>query len=185
MLDRNLLTGDFPREMKNLRFLEHLDMAAVNCTGNLFDGLPDESLRYVNVAYSTFGGIPLPNSMSRFTNLEHIRFQEAHLNGTIPTTLGLLTKLTLLDLWVNDLTGPVPSELGLLTKLSYLDIGTNDLEGSLPTELWSLTKLDKLFMDTNMLTGTVPESYCDYPKHSFSIDCANVTCSCCECGSWL
>ena len=42
------------------------------------------------------------------------------MNGTIPTELGMLTKLRLLWLWHNDFSGKIPSELGKLTNLTKL-----------------------------------------------------------------
>ena len=47
--------------------------------------------------------------------------------GTLPTSLGLLTALTYLDLSQNKLQGTLPSALGLMTSLLYLDLSGNSL----------------------------------------------------------
>ena len=49
------------------------------------------------------------------------------LTGTLPSELGLLSKLTELDLSTNILRGTLISELGLLTRLRLLHLGENEL----------------------------------------------------------
>ncbi|KAJ4847425.1 hypothetical protein Tsubulata_006530 [Turnera subulata] len=58
------------------------------------------------------------------------------LNGTIPATLGNLTKLVSLDLYNNNLTGPIPSSLGNVTSLRRLN--GNKLNGTIPLEVLAL-----------------------------------------------
>ena len=48
-----------------------------------------------------------------------------------------------LSLANNGLTGDIPSELGLLTKLSTLELHGNELTGIVPTELGNLSLLGK------------------------------------------
>ena len=57
------------------------------------------------------------------------------LTGSIPTELGLLTKLYSLSFENNNHTGPIPSELGLLTKIGKLHLGNNSLTGAIPETL--------------------------------------------------
>jgi hypothetical protein len=76
------------------------------------------------------------------------------LTGTIPSEIGLLSKLTRLAL--NSVTGTIPSEVGLLTKLTYLDLWRNSLTGTIPSEVGLLTKLNVLDLSINSLTGTIP-----------------------------
>ncbi len=67
------------------------------------------------------------------------------LNGTLPTSLGDLTALELLNLRSNDLTGAVPSELVDLTHLASLVLnGNRALTGPLPGGLRELTDLNTL-----------------------------------------
>jgi len=78
------------------------------------------------------------------------------LTGSIPTEIGLLTMLQILDLYNNELTGSIPTEIGLLTMLQILDLYINELTGSIPTEIGLLTMLDELYLDGNQLTGSIP-----------------------------
>ena len=78
------------------------------------------------------------------------------MSGAIPTELGSLAKLQVLDLWGNQLTGPIPASLGGLANLEQLDLSQNQLSGAIPTELGSLTKLQGLWLYRNQLSGEIP-----------------------------
>jgi hypothetical protein len=82
--------------------------------------------------------------------------QTNQLTGSIPTQLGNLTNLQVLNLHRNRLTGPIPSQLGNLASLVYAALNANQLTGSIPTELGSLTSIQSLFLDENRLTGAIP-----------------------------
>jgi hypothetical protein len=56
----------------------------------------------------------------------------------------------------NTLTGTIPSSLGSLTKLSSMDLHLNNLEGTIPSSLASMTKLTQIDLFDNALTGLVP-----------------------------
>ena len=58
-----------------------------------------------------------------------LRLSGNHLSGTLPASLGNLTKLTRLSLARNQLTGEIPEELGNLASLRYLYLNNNQLTG--------------------------------------------------------
>ena len=81
------------------------------------------------------------------------------LSGTLPTQLGLLSRLSFrLDLAHNSLSGTLPTQLGLLSQLSHgVSLQGNFLSGTLPTELGLLNQLIySLEMYDNSLSGTLP-----------------------------
>ena len=80
------------------------------------------------------------------------------MHGSIPSQLGELRALTVLDLFSNGLGGSIPTELSLLTGLTKLDLGKNSLRGSIPTQLGVITKLTSLQLNNNRLTGPIPFS---------------------------
>ena len=86
-----------------------------------------------------------------------LRLQSNNLNGTLPTSLGNLTKLTWLELQFNQLSGPIPKELGTLGLLTELALYKNQLTGSIPAELGSLSNLNALRLGFNHLDGSVPK----------------------------
>ena len=83
---------------------------------------------------------------------------ENQLSGTIPASLGSLTRLEYLDLFRNQLSGSIPSSLGSLTRLRQLNLDGNRLTGSIPRSLGDLTRLANLWLSGNELSGTIPES---------------------------
>jgi len=80
--------------------------------------------------------------------------------GTLSSTIGLLTSLTLFRVGTNDITGTIPTSLGYLVKLGRLGLGITSISGTVPTELGYLSQLYSLALDINSLTGTVPSSLC-------------------------
>jgi len=67
-----------------------------------------------------------------------------------------------LSLEGNLLTGSLPTELGLCTRLRSLTLGKNELSGELPSELGQLFSLRTVSLDGNRFTGTVPSDLCDW-----------------------
>ena len=46
----------------------------------------------------------------------------------------------------NDLEGPMPDSLGLLSKLQYLNLAHNTLTSSVPLSIWQLQNLGHLIL---------------------------------------
>jgi len=91
------------------------------------------------------------------------------LNGTIPNSIGTLTKLTNLDLnsctsytsCTNLLNGTIPTTIGYLTNLQYLSLAGNivagiGLNGTIPTTIVNLISLTLMEFPSNKLVGTIP-----------------------------
>jgi len=81
------------------------------------------------------------------------------LTGTFPRELSLLCNIyDTIDLSVNEIVGSIPTHLGLLSKLQNIMLQQNKLESSLPTELGSMTDLKAFDISGNFeINGTFPE----------------------------
>ena len=79
-----------------------------------------------------------------------------NLNGTIPSELGNLSSLNILNLFDNQLGGTIPPELGKLTSLILLNLSQNELRETIPLALTDLTFLVVLNLSNNQLSGTIP-----------------------------
>lgn len=77
------------------------------------------------------------------------------LKGSIPSTLGFLSRLQWIDLSYNELTSTLPSSLGSMNSLLSLKLISNQLINPLPTHLGSLTNLQTLDLTSNRFTGTI------------------------------
>ena len=119
-LDDNGLTGEIPRELGGLTYLESLFLGNNRLTGEI------------------------PRELGGLTNLEWLFLGSNGLTGGIPRELGGLTNLEWLFLERNGLTGGIPQELGGLTNLESLELHNNHLTGEIPRELGGLTKLEYL-----------------------------------------
>ncbi|RCV31703.1 hypothetical protein SETIT_6G199300v2 [Setaria italica] len=98
-------------------------------------------------------------------DLSHNRF-----HGLIPTTIGKLSALHVLNMSGNSFTGEIPHELGNLVHLESLDLSWNRLSGEIPQELaMSLTSLEWLNLSYNTLSGRIPSGpqISTFPSSSF------------------
>lgn len=76
-------------------------------------------------------------------------------SGTLPTTIGLMSSLTFLELQNNRIGGSIPSEIGDIVKLGKLNLMQNRLSGTIPTEVSRLTAMVGLNLADNRLGGTL------------------------------
>lgn len=81
------------------------------------------------------------------TDLEELNVSNNNLIDALPSQIGKLKKLRILNASNNQMTG-VPAEVGQLTNLEILDLSNNQLTG-LPNELANLKNLKTLNLSGN------------------------------------
>ncbi|KAF7836346.1 MDIS1-interacting receptor like kinase 2-like [Senna tora] len=82
-------------------------------------------------------------------NLNHTGLQ-----GTLQHfNFSAFPNLLLLNLKFNQLSGSIPESIGVLSKLQFLDLNNNDLSGTIPLSLANLTQLYELDLSKNNITG--------------------------------
>ncbi|KAI0531253.1 hypothetical protein KFK09_000806 [Dendrobium nobile] len=79
-----------------------------------------------------------------------------HFEGEIPSAIGQLISLQVLNMSHNYLIGKIPPQLGNLPQLESLDLSMNSLSGNIPHELVSLHFLSFLNLSYNNLVGKIP-----------------------------
>eukprot|EP00833_Pecoramyces_ruminatium_P003293 jgi/Orpsp1_1/1177325/evm.model.c7180000060998.1 len=146
----NMIEGEIPEEIGELKDLTRLFLSTNNLTGNI------------------------PNTIGNLENLEYLWLYYNNLNGTIPSSIGALSNLKSLNLHGNELSGNIPSELGNLKNLEILDLHNNKLEGDIPDSFENLTKLNMLYLNENKFNITnvscMPENvqYCNFKSNQIS-----------------
>lgn len=132
--------------------------------------LPKEKRWSQSVGYSKWNGVTTKEFRSRapFKARRVIALDLSHLSmfgnetvgrkGTIPSTLGDLTKLRKLNLCYNFIKGSIPSSIVKLGELTNLRLEYNQITGILPKGMEGLKKLDYLAINNNKLEGGIGES---------------------------
>ena len=158
--------GFIPPEVSLLTSLEAVDitMAGINVTFQ--ELLPAQMEGLANLTAFNFSNNGIHGMIPEEINVTLNGVQELDmegnvLNGTIPTTIGLLGDVTYLSFGLNALTGTLPSELGLLQRLTSLKLFNNTLTGTIPIELSNLPNLTNLDLSGNSFDGSPPREVCD------------------------
>ncbi|XVF18583.1 hypothetical protein REPUB_Repub11eG0035300 [Reevesia pubescens] len=194
-LSNNVLYGTgIPTSLSNCRLLQNLDLSHNELQGKIPAALGN--LKYLNLAHNDLSGsIPLelgwtcrtlvkldlsgnrlsvqlqvpfnnitgsiPPSLGNVTKLQVLNLSSNALSGNIPSRLCFSsTSLKKLLLAGNFLSGPVPSDIGNCKNLRTIDFSLNNLSGSIPPDVWMLPHLSDLIMRGNnfLLSGEIPAS---------------------------
>lgn len=92
----------------------------------------------------------------RMGSLQVLDLHSCSIRGSLPLSLGRLSRLRILVLSHNDISGAVPPTLGQLVNLSILDLSHNSLSGSIPISFASLRNLSFLDLSSNSLSEPIP-----------------------------
>ncbi|XP_060668127.1 receptor-like protein 33 [Ziziphus jujuba] len=78
-------------------------------------------------------------------------------DGEIPSSIGNLQAVVVLNSSSNRFTGPIPSSIGNIREVESLDHSNNKLIGRIPQQLTNLSFLAYLNLSQNQLTGQIPQ----------------------------
>ena len=102
--------------------------------------------------------ISLPSALGQLSDLTRLSLREHKhtLTGNIPSEIGQLSRLVVLELDDSSLRGDLPVQLASLTALRILDLAHTDVAGTLPTQLAQLTRLTRLHLSETRVSGFLP-----------------------------
>jgi len=132
-----------------------LGPAGTECTWHGVTCFSFPQVTTLSLGYNNLTGT-LPSSIGVFSRLQYLSLNNNQLTGTIPAELGNLARVNEVSLDRNQLSGSIPPELAGLSNLEHLYLFYNQLSGSIPPELGSLSNLTWLGLWSNQLTGTIP-----------------------------
>lgn len=185
-LDNNqalFVTSDspnFPTFLLNMQNLQRLSLRQVSLQGpipTMVQGsFPSLTKLYLDSNLLTGS---LENNIAWLQKLEKLTLSDnVQLGGAIPTSLGRIPNLKVLDLSNCRFEGTVPPELAGATLLEELYLNRNYLQGDVPTELSALVNLKILRLDSNQGMGNIPTSICEIGIPTLLAGC-EATCTCC------
>ncbi|XP_069148370.1 receptor-like protein Cf-9 [Solanum lycopersicum] len=117
----------------------------------------DEGSRYYQdtVAFVTKGlKFEVVRILFLYTNVD---LSNNKFEGYIPSIMGDLIALRVLNISHNRLQGHIPPSLGSLSLVESLDLSSNHLVGEIPARFSSLTSLEVLNLSYNHLEGCIPQ----------------------------
>ncbi|KAL1290778.1 hypothetical protein HN51_059298 [Arachis hypogaea] len=146
----NELKGPIPGSLVNFPSLTKLNLSGNQLTGSL----------------------PLQGSgaselllMPPQQQMQYLDVSNNSLEGDLPSDIGKMGGLKLLNLARNGFSGQLPNELSKLAYLEDLDLSNNKFTGKIPDKLSS--NLNAFNVSNNDLSGRVPENLSKFPTSSF------------------
>ncbi|OEL28820.1 putative LRR receptor-like serine/threonine-protein kinase [Dichanthelium oligosanthes] len=99
----------------------------------------------------------LPDTLGNLSRLFELSISQNKLSGRIPVSISNLNQLNELYLQDNDFNGPIPEALGNCKKLEMLNLSCNRLDGDIPKQLFTLSSISEgLDLSHNQLSGQIP-----------------------------
>ncbi|KAK4438677.1 Leucine-rich repeat extensin-like protein 6 [Sesamum alatum] len=136
----NEFEGQLPPQLFNKK-LDAIFLNNNRFTSVIPQNIGPSTASVVVFANNRFGGC-LPPSIAKFANsLEELLLINTSISGCLPTELGFLYKLRVLDVSFNQIVGPVPYSLAGLTHMELLNFAHNKLSGIVPEGICVLPNL--------------------------------------------
>ncbi len=105
---------------------------------------------------SAWDGIACDDMGNRSVTRIQLSLLDRNHSGTLPTTIGHLASVEVVDLSGCGLFGPVPESIWKLERLTSLILTNNSFTGRLPATISSATNLKTVDLSDNNFTGWIP-----------------------------
>jgi len=99
---------------------------------------------------------PIPNSLMK-SNLKNFNISRNHFDGTLPSNIGNMAELWVLDVSHNNLSGQLPASFVQLGQMDTLYLNSNQFSGSLLPGLSQMSQLSRIDLSDNDFTGSFPD----------------------------
>ena len=127
-LGENKLYGSIPKSIEKLKKLWFLDLKTATYVKSGFENLFKlSSLRFMCLSnVGLYGSLPDEFGL-KFPGLIECSLNGNHFTGSIPSTMGNMKNLQILNLARNQFSGQIPKNIGLIPGLKHADFGENQL----------------------------------------------------------
>ncbi|CAL5399078.1 unnamed protein product [Camellia sinensis] len=136
-----------------------ITLASMGLTGQLSGDIQGLSeLQTLDLSYNSGLIGSLPQSIGNLTKLSNLILVSCGFSGPIPETIGSLQQLSILSLTSNNFSGPIPPSIGNLSNLYWLDLSVNKLSGTIPVSpgLDMLVNAKHFHCGSNQFSGEIP-----------------------------
>ncbi|CAN6588856.1 unnamed protein product [Malus baccata var. baccata] len=147
-LAKNLISGEFPKDLCRVPALVHEPIAAQ----------ADQYDLELPIYGTNSAGATLAYSLRLYGFPSLIDLSSNNITGNIPSEISQLQLLHSLSLDDNNLSGNIPDQMSNLKNLEALNLSKNHLSGKIPLSLASLNFLREFNVSYNNLEGPIPTS---------------------------
>ncbi|KAL4354427.1 hypothetical protein GQ457_06G005950 [Hibiscus cannabinus] len=143
----------FPEFLKNLSFLQILDLSNNRIHGQIPSWIWTPHLYHLNLSLNFLVELERPSNMS--TRMSVLDIHGNQFQGKLQF---LPQSAFYLDYSNNNFSSVIPSEIGdILYSCDFISLAGNNLHGSIPESLCSSTYLAVLDLSNNSLSGSIPQ----------------------------
>lgn len=126
------------------------------------------------------GSLPAEVFPAWANTIEYVSLPFNNMQGRILDNIGLWSNLKSFDVTQNDFTGTIPTTIGALTDLDRFSLTGNRFSGEIPVEILELPSWSLMHLDMNDFTGVAPFCLEQSLIVSSTVDCSEVSCTCCS-----
>ncbi|WMV53750.1 hypothetical protein MTR67_047135 [Solanum verrucosum] len=110
-----------------------------------------------NLPTGLFQHLKAMRTIDQTMNTPHYEGTDGYYQDSIPSIMGELIAVHILNISHNGLEGHIPSSLGSLSLVESLDLSSNHLVGNIPAQFASLTSLEVFNLSYNHLEWCIPQ----------------------------